>query len=262
MFFGMHPMIFLMVLVGFAADLTAAVIGFIIVSGKTKSVKILGLSFGVNGIIGIIHQVCLVARYLNPTPEMVVKTSSASNVVSAVSTLFGILCICLFIHKNYGCKWIYFPLFAQPVVNVVSRMAFLAVLSRIGGEITLIAGSGLSSGVTSLVTGTVTSIILIVVFYKNRQNEKVIPHMWIIRLIIYCWGLILTIAGIGFYAYCLSRGSNAERLYVELSSKFSEFQTIYTILDSFVYVVMPIYILVMAKKAERNLEETAAYIEE
>ena len=262
MFLGMHPMIFLMVLAGFAADLTAAVIGFIIVSGKTKSVKILGLSFGVNGIIGIIQQVCLVARYLNPTLEMVKKTSSASNVVAAVSTLFGILCICLFIHNNYGCKWIYFPLFAQPVVNVVSRMAFLAVLSRIGGEITLITGSGLSSGITSLVTGTVTSIILIVVFYKNRQNEKVIPHMWIIRLITYCWGLIFTIAGIGFYAYCLSRGANAERLYVELSNKFSEFQTIYMILDSFVYVVMPIYILVLAKKAERNLEETAAYIEE
>lgn len=262
MFLGMYPMIILMVLVGFAADLTAAVIGFIIVSGKTKSVKILGLSFGVNGIIGIIQQAGLVARYLNPTPETVGKISSASSVVAGVSTLFGILCICLFIHKNYGCKWIYFPLFAQPVVNVVSRMAFLAVLSRIGGEMMLIAGTGLSSGITSLVTGTVTSIILIVVFYKNRKNEKVIPHMWIIRLITYCWGLILTIAGIGFYAYCLSRGANAERLYVELSSKFSEFQTIYMILDSFVYVVMPIYILVMAKKAERNLEETAAYIEE
>ena len=262
MLFGMHPLVFLTVLIGFATDLAVAVIGFIIVSGKTKSVKILGLSFGVNGIIGIIQQACFVVRYLNPTPETVGKISSASNVVAAVSTLFSILCICLFIHKNYGCKWIYFPLFAQPVVNAVSRIAFMAVLSRIGGEMMLIAGTGLSTGVTSLVTGTVTSIILIVVFYKNRKNEKIIPHMWIIRLITYCWGLIFTIVSIVFYAACLRGGSDAERIYIEQLNNFTKFQTVYTILDAFVGIVMPIYILVMAKMAEREQKETAAYIEE
>ena len=131
-----------------------------------------------------------------------------------------------------------------------------------GGEMMLIAGVGLSTNVTTLVTETVTAIILITVFYKNRKNEKIIPHTWIIRLIAYLWSLIMIIASVVFYVICLSSGSNAERLYIELSNKFSLFQCIYTIINSFVGLVLPIYILVMAKRAERKLEETAAYIED
>ena len=262
MILGIHPLILLITLVGFAAEITVVIIGFIIVSGKIKSVKILGIGYIVTGIIGIVTQASFLARNIVRTSDIIRILINVDTAAAVVSSLFGLLCVCLFVHKNYGCKWIYFPLFAQPIVSAFSRVVSGFVLSRIGGEGVLIAGTGFSTNVTSLVTGTVTAIILIVVFYRNRKNEKIIPHAWIIRLITYCWSLVMIIASIGFYAFCLSGGSGAESIYFEHIENFSIFQTIYTLFGSFVGIVMPVYILVMAKRAERKLEETSAYIED
>ena len=262
MFMRIHPLILLMTFVGIAVDIAVAIIGFVIALGKTKSVKILGIGYIVTGIIGIVIQGASLASYMVGTADVVAKINTISSLVGTVSSLFGLLCVCLFVHKNYGCYWIYFPLFAQPVVSAIARVVFASVFSRIGGEMMLIAGVGLSTNVTTLVTETVTAIILIAVFYKNRKNEKTIPHTWIIRLIAYLWSLIMIIASVVFYVICLNGGANAESIYIELSNKFAIFQIVYTIINSFVGLVLPIYILVMAKRAERKLEETAAYIED
>ena len=262
MFIGIHPLILLLVFIYAAVNIALLIIGCIIASGKTKSVKILGIGYIVAGIIEIVLAAALLVRYTIRNTEIIVMTSNVSPVLSTVSSLFGLICVCIFVHKNYGCKWIYFPLLAQPVVSAIASVTFASVFSRIGGEMMLIAGMGLSTNVTALVTGAVTAIILIVVFYKNRKAEKIIPHTWLIKLIIYCWSMVLIVASIVFYAICLSGGSDAERLYIELLNNFSIFRSIYTIINSFVGLVLPIYVLVMAKRAERKLEETAVYIEE
>ena len=62
MILGIHPLILLITLVGFAAEIAAVIIGFIIVSGKIKSVKILGIGYIVTGIIGIVTQAVFLAR--------------------------------------------------------------------------------------------------------------------------------------------------------------------------------------------------------
>lgn len=262
MFASIHPLVLLMTLIGAITDLAVLIIGCIIVSGKIKSVKILGIGYIVSGALGLFSQFLSLARYIVSYPNYYSSISQLITVAGVVATLFGTLCICLFIHKNYGYKWIYFPLFAQPVVSAVARVVSGAVFSRIGGVMMVVVGMGLSTSVTSLVTGSVTAIILIVVFYKNRKAEKIIPHFWVIKLIAYCWSLILTIGTIIFYTVCICGGANAEKIYFDLSANFTLSQYIFTMINSFVRLVLPIYILVMAKKAERKPEETSAYIEE
>ena len=125
-----------------------------------------------------------------------------------------------------------------------------------------VAGTGLSTSVTGLVTGSVSAVILIIVFFKNRKVEKIIPHAWIFRLVSYLWGIVLTIAGIAFYAYCLSGGSDSEKIYFNLLERFTLFQFTHSVISYIVSLAMPVYILVMAKRAERKLKETAPYIED
>ena len=261
MFSGFNLLILLFILFGIIIELASLIIGCIIVSGKIRSVKILGVGFIVSGIFGSFSQAAFLARFIVRTPDAITFLNNAELVMSVIASLFGTLCICLFVHKNYGCKWIYFPLFAQPVVSAFSRVVSAAVLSRAGSEM-LVAGTGLSTSVTGLVTGSVSAVILIIVFFKNRKVEKIIPHAWIFRLVSYLWGIVLTIAGIAFYAYCLSGGSDSEMIYFNLLERFTLFQFTHSVISYIVSLAMPVYILVMAKRAERKLKETAPYIED
>lgn len=257
-----HPLILLLLLMDILFGIAALVIGILIATSKIKSTRILGIKYIISAIFSFIANAIQITRFTAKTPELIASLSQVNNVISFMAAVAGLLCICLFIHKNYGCKWIYFPLLAQPLVSVISTVAFRFVLSRIGDSKQYIAGTGLSTALTSLILGTVEALILILVFYKNRKAEKVIPHAWIIKLIYFCCYLISPISGLIFYGRCFVAGAKGEDLYFSLISKFTMYQYYFTIFLALVGLVMPIYILVMTKKAERNLEETAAYIEE
>ena len=262
MHLGIHPLVLLVAVIGISAALASGIIGVFIVSGKIKSVKILGIGYIVLSVLELFSEAAFLSRFIIRTTEMGAAANNINTVLSFATSIVGTLIICLFVHKNYGCKWIYFPLFAQPVVSAISPVVFGIVISRISNQMTFIAGTGLSTNITSLVTGSVSAIILIIVLYKNRKVEKIIPHAWIIRLITYLWGLVMTIAGIVFYASCLSGGADSEQIYVNMLTEFSTFQYIHTAISRIVTLALPIYILVMVKRAEKKLEETSAYIEE
>lgn len=262
MFTNIHPLILVSMFFSVLVGIALLIIGMLITTSKTKSTKILGIGFIVDAILSFLANVLNLIRYTTGNPDLITALAQAINVLSITSMLAGALIICLFIHKNYGCKWIYFPIFAQPVVNGIANVAFRYVFSRMGDSRQYITGTGLSTAMSSLVVGSVEALILIIVFYKNRKNEKIIPHAWIIRLISFCCYLILPISSIIFYGTCFSAGLRGEDIYFELSERFYIFQYGMNFFNSLVGMVMPVYILVMAKRAERTLEETAPYIED
>lgn len=262
MFSNIHPLILVPLFLSVLIQIALLIIGMFITTGKIKSTKILGIGFVISAILGFISNVLYLIRNTAGSPELIGALSQISNVVSVIATLAGSIFICLFIHKNYGCNWIYFPILAQPIVSAISTVAFRYVFSRMGDAIHYVIGTGLSSGLTALVIGTVEAVILIIVFYKNRKNEKIIPHAWIIRLVSFCFYLILPITSVVFYTVCLSAGAGGKDLYFDFSERFLIFQYVYSFFNSLVSLAMPIYILVMTKKAEKRLEETSAYIED
>ncbi len=252
----------LLMLMAVLIDIAALVIGILITTSKIKSTKILGIGYIISAALGFISDSLFILRSTLKSPELVASMSPINTVLSFMATVAGLLCICLFIHRNYGYKWIYFPLLAQPVVSIISTLAFRFVLIRIAGSTQYIAGTGLSNAFTSLILGSVEALILILVFYKNRKAEKIIPHAWIIRIVSFCCSLILNVSSVIFYGKYFFSGAGGDNLYFALISKFTMFQYCFLIFLSLVGLVMPVYILVMAKKAEKQPEETAAYIED
>ena len=252
----------LLMIMAVLIDIAALVIGILITTSKIKSTKILGIGYIISAALGFISDSLFILRSTLRSPELVASMSPVNTVLSFMATVAGLICICLFIHRNYGYKWIYFPLLAQPVASAVSTVVLRVVLIRICGNDQYIAGTGLSAAITSLILGSVEALILILVFYKNRKAEKIIPHAWIIRIVSFCCSLILTVSTIIFYGKCFAAGAKGDNLYFALISKFTMFQYCFSVFLSLVGLVMPIYILVMAKKAEKQPEETAAYIED
>ena len=262
MFSNINPLVLVPLFVGVMIQIALLIIGMFIITGKINSTKILGIGFVISAILGFIFNVLNLIRNTAGSPELISTLSQITNVVSVIATLAGSICICIFIHKNYGCKWIYFPILAQPIVNAISTVAFIYVFSRMGDAIHYVIGTGLSSGLTALVIGAVEAVILIIVFYKNRNIEKIIPHAWIIRLVSFCFYLILPVSSVVFYTICLSAGAGGADLYFDMSERFLIFQYVYSFFNSLVSLALPVYILVMTKKAEKKLEETSAYIED
>ena len=262
MFSNIHPLILVPLFLSVLIQIALLIIGMFITTGKIKSTKILGIMYLVDAILGFITNVVSFIRYSFVTPELLALLTKANSVLSVVITLAGFLFICLYVHKNYGCKWIYFPIFAQPVVNVIATIAFRAVFNRMGNTAQYIIISGLSTSLSSLVTGSVGAIILIHVFHKNRNNEQIIPHMWAIRLATFCASLISPIVSIIYYGVCYGSEVRGTSIYFFTSYKLTFFQFVFAAIYSLVCMIMPIYILVMVKRAEKKLEETSPYIED
>ena len=262
MFSNVHPLILVLMFFSLLLDIALLIIGMFITTSKTKPTKILGIMYMIDGVLGFVSGVISLIRMRGYTSALIASLTWVNNVISVVTSIAVILCICLYVHKNYGCKWIYFPLFAQPVVNLISNIVFRAVLSRIGDTAQYVVSSGLATSLTSLVTSSVGAIILILVFYKNRNNEKIIPHTWAIRLAAFCVSLVSPIVCIIYYAVCLSSELKGVGIYFTSSYKLTVFQYIFSFIFSLVCFILPVYILVMAKRAEGKQEETAADIED
>ena len=257
-----NSLYYLLVILKVLGDFAFLIIGIFITTSKIKQTRILGIGYIIDAILGFISNVITMIRLRGYTSALIVALGRVNSVVSVAATLAGILFICLYVHKNYKCKWIYFPLFAQPVVNTISSIAFRAVLSRIGDTAQYIVSQGLATNLTSLVTGSVGAIILILVFYKNRNIEKIIPHTWAIKLAAYCVSLVTPIVSIIFYVVSLSAELRGAGTYFYTSYKLTVFQNVFLFIYSLVCLILPIYILVMVKRAEKKLEETSPYIED
>ena len=252
MFSSINPLLLAMLLVGTASDIAVIIIGTIIIIGKIKPVKVLGIGFVVSSVFGLVSHLSTIGFYLNPDPALTTALSWESSIVGFVASLAATLSVCLYIHKNYGCTWVYFPVLAQPIVSTIATLGFEYVLRNVGSTMQYVFSTGLSTNATSLITGSIEAVILIVLFYKNTDKEKIIPHAWIIRLIEYVRFLIIPIASIIFYLVCLNSelqgGDHGFYLYHDNYGNLVLLMYIVTLLGSLFALLMPVYILVRIKR--------------
>ena len=231
-----------------AIYLAIAVFGFIILFGKTKSTRILGLSFVLTSFASLLECAStLIVRFSDA--DTYSNFVSVSSIIQVVITIAAPLCMCIFIHRNYGKKLIYIPLLILPVLNIVARFIINEAFSNLR-----MSGNGFSMWfytvdvINSFVIGAAVTVILIIVFHKNRKMEKIIPLAWIFE--------IVNLAGSALFSFCLCVSYLTMYQNGKVSSDFSySISMTAFFLQALVSMAFPIYVMVMAVKKEK-LEST------
>lgn len=235
--------IYFLPLIGCIGSLVA---GIMVLAGKEKSVKILGLGFIIEALSSSLSSFTpLVSRMVN------VKTFAAFSVTGNYVSLFGstaaLLCMCIFLHKNYGKKLIYIPLLAIHVGGwFISRfVVFLLMRTAIKSN----AGTwiSLTNLINNFVVIAAVNVIIIIVLLKNRNIEKVIPQAWLCKTI----SLGGTFFGLLF--------NSLSYLAVLMNMKlFRQNElSIYLIYTAFnlVCLILPVYTTVMVYKKKKEPEQ-------
>ena len=221
--------------------LAITVFGFIILFSKTKSTRILGLSFVLTSFANLLECGSIfVARFAGA--NAFAGFVSASSIIQVVITIAAPLCMCIFIHRNYGKKLIYIPLLILPVMNIVARIIINEAFNNLG-----MSGKDLAmwlstvNVINSFVIGAAVAIILIIVFYKNRKTEKIIPLAWIFE--------IINLAGNALFSIFLCFSYQTMYQGGKMASNFSDSagMTAY-FLQALVSIAFPVYVMVMSVK--------------
>ena len=222
-----------------AIYLAIAVFGFIILFGKTKSTRILGLSFVLTSFANLLECASIFVVRLGGQ-EIYYTFVYIESIAQIVITFAAPLCMCIFIHKNYGKKFIYIPLLILPVLAVVSRIVINEAFN--GADFSgsdFVMWSNTVNVINGFALGAVSSVILIIVFFKNRKKEPVIPLTWIFEIVSLAWSAIYTSFLCASYLTMYQGGKAA--------SDFSSSSTMTAgFLMAVVSLAFPIYVLVMS----------------
>ena len=223
------------------------VFAILIIAAKPKSTKILGISFIIGALNTLMDFVRLNA--MHTSVEMFSKVSVIANAVAFFFAVLSTLCLCFFIHKNYGRKFIYIPLLILAVLApLANRFVIKFLIDSIGiGEAVLQAWILMVGNITNLVTGTVSSLIVILIFRKYRQREKVIPYYWIILTINFIYMAIVHLTLIAFSAMMLGDP--------HMLSSLSLVNELITLSGYFFALISPVYVAIMALKSGKHLPD-------
>lgn len=238
MFYFVRPAIYLAIVV----------FGFIILFSKTKSTRILGLSFVLSAIASLLECASIFIARLGGQ-EFFGAYTYAARIIQLIIMITTPLCMCIFIHKNYGRKLIYIPLLILPVLNIVARIAINEAFNSAGmSGNDFFRWTNTVSAINSFVLGSVSSVILIIVFCKHRKSEPVIPFTWIFEIVSLAWSAIYTFFLCTYYL-TMNQGGIA-------ASDFSSSAYMNAVfLMAVVSLAFPIYVMVMAAK-KGKLERT------
>ncbi len=231
-----------------AIYLAIAVFGFIILFSKTKSTRILGLYFVLTSFASLLECAStLIVRFSGA--DTYFNFVSASSIIQVVITIAAPLCMCIFIHRNYGKKLIYIPLLILPVLNIVARIIINEAFNNLGmSGNDFFRWTNTVNVINSFVIGAAVAIILIIVFYKNRKTEKIIPLAWIFEIINLTGNALFSIFLCFSYQTIYHGG--------KMASNFSDSAGLTAFfLQALVSIAFPVYVMVMAVK-KGKLEST------
>ena len=227
------------------AGIALVVIAILIIAKPVRSTKILGVGIvftAVSKLLSSSYSISL--RYISI--EQVAGFSVPYNFILMLLSFLSLLCICVFIHKNYGIKLIYLPLLLIDAVGTVIDRVVIVLLSRnLGGGVDTGLWLSLVGIIDGFVISAVISIIIIIVFWKNREKEKVIPNAYLIRTIVFLCGVIST--GINAFVYL-------QRLF-DTAASLNTGETLYMIdgiASTGISLVFPVYVLIMVFSASRK----------
>jgi len=236
---------YLVMFMPIAGALGLLVTGIMVTACKEKTVKFLGICFILESVSSMINgsKILILRSVMNA--KTFANYSVSSSYISAVCGLAALVCICVFIHKNYGKKLIYIPVLSVQVGGwLVSRVVVLLLNKTLGGQ-NIAAWISMTNLINSFVISAAVSIIIIVVFFKNRKNEKVIPQAWLCKIIALACSLFGLLFNCLYYMSMIMKMRVRYDLYISLIvSAFS-----------LSCLILPVYTTVMAYKKKKEPEQ-------
>lgn len=232
------------------AGIAGLVFGIITTAGKQKSVKVLGIGFIIQFISSILTAVLNVCVRTLPM-KVYAAYSVGLNYFSIVCGIASLLCICIFLHKNYGTKLIYIPVFAIHIGGMLITNAVSNMLNRIknipkGSRGLWIA---MTANINRFIVAAAIAVILIVIFYKHRKSEKVIPKAWIFRIIMLAASFMAVMISSLYY---LSMFSHTKMLSSPISSNETFVSLMMAVFQSLAELFFPAYVAVRSLKKETS----------
>ncbi|MBR3464527.1 MAG: hypothetical protein IKH23_05590 [Clostridiales bacterium] len=222
------------------AGIALLVLGIMIAAGKEKSLRVLGIGYIVKAVPAIMSAVStLVIRTVSA--KVFASFSVGTSYISIICSTGFLVCVCFFVHKNYGKKLIYIPVLAVHIGGlIVSRVVTLLLVNVINTRKNYTAWISMTNLINSFVVDAAVAVIIIIVFYMNRKNEKVIPLAWLGEVIILAASTFRTLIYIGYYLAVIN--------HTRLRQISDTMMTLFFGVISLAVVATPLYITVMAYK--------------
>ena len=237
-------------------SVAALVIGIVVTAVKVKQTKILGLSVIFSALSGIVSASYNFLVVYRGTVE-IARYAKVQSILLLVFTLVSSFFVCFYIHRNYHKKYIYIPVLLIPVAGRILYLVTAKLIDRLStgysGGLTPMYRISMAQNIYNLITGSAVSIILIVVFYLNKNREKIIPHTHIVYIISAVWTFIFQGYNI-IYNMALSvdsMGGLSDLMFY----KSAYVNIVLTVFASLVNFIFPVYLLVRVIKALRAPKE-------
>lgn len=220
------------------------VIGIIIAAGKTKPTKVLGISYIISSLILMAESALKILISFVPI-EVYANINEVVVCAVIVLSLGSLLCLCIYIHKNYGKKLVYIPAFLIaigvrfiPVIanQFIRQMEFEN--DHYGMTVSII------SQITSYASSLPLALFLLIVFAVNRNKEKIIPSVWKCMLIEMIVSFVQFFSSIVVNRMMTTAYSAGERIFVMS-------QMVFYMIAVQIILLTPIYVLIKSKKAAR-----------
>ena len=169
--------------------LATLVFGFIIAFNKVRSTRTLGLNFIFVSVNALISSVLHVTMHIMSEVDLS-RSTLPLNITISICSLAATLFLCMFFHKNYG-KKLYLPIFLIAILGwLADRIVTVVMAKQMDPSKPDILWVNLISVVDSFMISAAIAVVVIIVFAKNRDKEKVIPQAWLVRLIVLIWGFL------------------------------------------------------------------------
>ena len=242
------------------AFLAELVLGILVASNKVKPTKILGIGYifaSVPILTGSLPQ--FIARYVGSA--VFARISAALSWTGSICLLAASFCICMFIHKRYGKKLIYIPVMAVPVVGSVASSLVALLLNRTAApDRFLPIWITLTRSINNFITSAVAAVAIIIVLYRCRQKEDIVPSLWKMRLVVFVWSVLTFINSTLYYVYTLRaaliKQTRPDTFWLEYAHYNELIFLIINIVGSLIALIIPIYVFVMVCRASHKTENT------
>ena len=237
----------------FLACCALLVMGVLITVNKEKQTKILGIGSIISGVASVISSLFTTFRAMMSV-RVFAKLSVGTNLVSMLVNIATMFCICWYIHKTYGKKYIYIPIFAIMAVNRIASTVVSVCLNKTGNGMLTAYWISLTTSINGFVSGTAIAVILILAFYQNRDKEKIIPDAWKIRIAVYAVSLLKT--GYYVFAYVLMLKVVKDHSFDPgglINFLYGNGEAIVMLIDliaAFAALIFPVYVFIRLKKAK------------
>ena len=230
------------------------VLGIMITAGKEKSVEVLGIGYIVKSVATIMSGVSGFVSRTVTSASAYAGYSQATSYMTFLCTIGFLFCVCFFLHKNYGKKLIYIPVMAVHVGGVfISRVVTMSLGRLLSSGKDITKWIGITNNIDNFVVEAAVAVIIIIVLYMNRKNEKVIPLAWLCKLIVLVSAALRTMIFVGYQLTLIKNKGIFYISYNMISLFFAVF--------SFAAVITPFYITLMVIRRRKAAAQTGVPVQ-